>query len=114
MREGFKSILNNCGVESGAIWFSDATDDDRFHPYFWVGASDLTSRVHQRGEGSVGRVFDTQVTERFLEFNESNDPFTVADFARTNVRSMLCVPFSGGDVTIGYDPLCQLALRCCA
>ena len=66
------------------------------------------------GEGSVGRVFDTQVTERFLEFNESNDPFTVADFARTNVRSMLCVPFSGGDVTIGYDPLCQLALRCCA
>lgn len=101
LREGFKSILTDCGVESGAVWFSDTTDGDRLHPYFWVGASDLTSRVHQRGEGSVGRVFDTQTTERFLDFTEADDPLAVEDFAHTRVKSMICVPFSGGDAISG-------------
>jgi ABC-type lipoprotein export system ATPase subunit len=54
------------------------------------------------GEGSVGRVFQTQQAERYLSFTPANDPETVADFGEgTNITSMICVPFSSASDNLG-------------
>lgn len=94
LQEGLKMILKNCHAESGAIWYADKKNGDCLHPYFWVGASDLTSCAHMPGEGSVGRVYETQQAERYLTFTAANDPFVVADFNDSQITSMICVPFS--------------------
>ena len=80
LREGLKIIVNECGAESAVLWYADRTDNDRLHPYYWIAASDLTSRSHLPGEGSVGRVYQTQQAERWLEFRPADDIATVDDF----------------------------------
>ncbi len=94
LQEGLKVILKNCKAEAGAIWYANKDDENCLHPYFWVAPSDLTSCSHMPGEGSVGRVFESQRSERYLSFTPASDPMTVADFAGVNVTSMICVPFS--------------------
>ena len=53
------------------------------------------------GQGAVGRVFQTQKTERYLSFSPTDDPQTVEDFAGVKVASMLCVPFSDDRDSLG-------------
>ena len=101
LQEGLKVILKNCKAESGAIWYADESDGNRLHPYFWIGSSDLTSCSHLPGEGSVGRVFESQQAERYLTFTAANDPMTVSDFDGIDITSMLCVPFSSATDTLG-------------
>lgn len=101
LQEGLKAILSGCKAESGVIWYADADDEARLHPYFWIGSSDLTSRSHLPGEGSVGRVYETQRAERYLTFTAANDPMTVADFGRDDITSMLCIPFSNKTGNLG-------------
>ena len=101
LREGLKIIVNECGAESAVLWYADRTDNDRLHPYYWIAASDLTSRSHLPGEGSVGRVYQTQQAERWLEFRPADDIATVDDFPHTEVKSMLCVPFSNRYENLG-------------
>ncbi len=102
LQEGLKVIVRNCNTESGAIWYVDNRPDGPvLRPFFWVGASDLTSCAHVPGEGAVGRVYESQHAERYLAFNEADDPFTVADFNDTPVKSMVCVPFSTKDEQLG-------------
>ena len=49
----------------------------------------------------MGRVFQTQKTERYLSFSPTDDPQTVEDFAGVKVASMLCVPFSDDRDSLG-------------
>jgi ABC-type lipoprotein export system ATPase subunit len=96
LQEGLKAILGTLKAESGAIWYEDhATDTVR--PFFWIGSSDLTSCAHAIGDGVVGRVCRDQAAERFFIFSQQDDPATAQDYAHTQVKSMICVPFSSGD-----------------
>lgn len=101
LQEGLKVILKNCNAESGAIWYADKEDEDRLHPYFWIGASDLTSHSHMPGEGTVGRVYATQQAERHLVYSDRSDPATAADFEDDEITSMICVPFSSKTENLG-------------
>lgn len=101
LHEGLKVIVENCGAASAVIWYADAAHNNRLHPYYWIGASDLTSHAHDVGSGSVGRVFASQQAERMLDFAPESDPETVADFADLHVQSMLCVPFSSRNQDLG-------------
>ncbi len=107
LQEGLKAILKNCKAESGAIWYASSMGDDGdnpsciLHPYFWIGGSDLTSCMHVPGDGSVGRVYQTQVAERYLHFAPESDPATVSDFQDIEVNSMICVPFSSMKKNLG-------------
>ena len=94
LQGGLKAIIDNAGAECAVIWYVDKKGDGRLHPYFWIGPIDLTSCSHAPGEGSVGRVFETQKAERLLDFEAQRDPETMADFEGMHVSSMVCVPFS--------------------
>ena len=101
LQEGLKTIIEHTGAEGGAIWYADKTDGNRLRPFFWIGPVDLTSRSHVPGDGSVGRVFESQVAERLFEFNALLDVETAIDFAGLPVSSMVCVPFSNNIEDLG-------------
>ena len=101
LRDGLKAIVENAGADGGAIWYADKSDGNRLRPFFWIGPVDLTRRSHVPGDGSVGRVFETQQAERLFEFNAMQDVETAIDFAGMPVSSMVCVPFSGTSENLG-------------
>ncbi len=101
LRGGLKAIIDNAGAECAVIWYADKKGDGRLHPYFWIGPIDLTSCSHASGEGSVGRVYETQKAERLLDFEATSDIMTIADFEGMNITSMVCVPFSNNYEDLG-------------
>ncbi|MDO4537599.1 MAG: ATP-binding cassette domain-containing protein [Coriobacteriales bacterium] len=101
LQECLKTILKNCEAEYGAIWYASKKDGNVLKPYFWIGASDLTSCRRKPGEGSVGRVFESQVAERYLTFAPSYDPASVSDWDGLDIKSMICVPFSSKTEDLG-------------
>ena len=105
LKESLRIILNNCNAEMGAIWYADAkanvNDGHQLRPYFWIAPSDLTSCMHASGEGSVGRVYETQRAERYVTFTPADDPLAVADFPEVQITSMICVPFSTKQDNLG-------------
>ena len=101
LQGGLKAIVESAGAAGGAIWYADKAGDGRLHPYFWIGPVDLTRRSHVPGNGSVGRVFESQVAERLLEFDATQDVETAIDFMGMPVTSMVCVPFSSQTEDLG-------------
>ena len=73
LQGGLKAIVENAGAESAVIWYMDKAGDGKLHPYFWIGPVDLTRRSHAPGDGAVGRVFESQRTERLFEFDAMQD-----------------------------------------
>jgi len=96
-----KTIVENSGADSAALWYADKAGDGTLHPYFWIGPVDLTRRAHTPGDGAVGRVFESQKTERIFEFDALQDVETAIDFKGMEVASMVCVPFSSNTSNIG-------------
>ena len=101
LQGGLKAIVENAGAESGVIWYADKAGDGLLHPYFWIGPVDLTRRSHAPGDGAVGRVFQSQKTERLFEFHADQDVETAIDFMGMPVGSMVCVPFSSQTEELG-------------
>ena len=101
LQGGLKAIVENAGAANAVIWYMDKTGDGKLHPYFWIGSMDLTRRSHAPGDGAVGRVYETQKTERLLEFDTMKDVETAIDFAGTDVTSVVCVPFSNNQEDLG-------------
>ena len=101
LQEGLKAIIENAGADGGAIWYADKSDCNRLRPFFWIGPVDLTRRSHLPGEGSVGRVYESQHAERLFEFDALQDVETAIDFAGMSVDSMVCVPFSSANENLG-------------
>ena len=101
LQGGLKAIVENAGAEGGAIWYADKANDNLLRPFFWIGPVDLTSRSHVPGDGSVGRVFESQKAERLFEFDALQDVETAIDFKGMPVYSMVCVPFSSNNENLG-------------
>jgi len=101
LQGGLKAIVENSGADSGVIWYADQAGDGTLHPYFWIGPIDLTSRSHVLGDGSVGRVYESQKTERLFDFDALQDVETAIDFKGMPVGSMVCVPFSNATQDLG-------------
>ena len=101
LQESLKAFVEHAGADGGVIWYADKNDGNRLRPYYWIGPVDLTSCSHLPGDGSVGRVFASQWTERLLEFDPITDPTSAADFGDMPIASMVCVPFSSNTEDIG-------------
>lgn len=98
---GLKAIVENAGADSAVIWYADKAGDGTLHPYFWIGPVDLTRRAHKPGDGSVGRVYESQKAERLFDFDPLQDVETAIDFAGMPVGSMVCVPFTSQTENLG-------------
>ena len=101
LQESLKAIVSHSGSQGGAIWYADKSDGNRLRPFYWIGPVDLTRRSHVPGDGSVGRVFESQKAERIFDFNPLEDVETAIDFAGMPVSSMVCVPFSNNVEDLG-------------
>ena len=101
LQESLKAIVESAGADGGSIWYADKTDGNRLRPFFWIGPVDLTRRSHVPGDGAVGRVYESQKTERIFAFDALQDVETAIDFAGMSVSSMVCVPFSSANENLG-------------
>ena len=101
LQDSLKAIVSHSGSQGGAIWYADKSDGNRLRPFYWIGPVDLTRRSHVPGDGSVGRVFESQKAERIFEFNPLEDVETAIDFSGMPVASMVCVPFSNNVEDLG-------------
>ena len=101
LQESLKALIDNAGAEGGAIWYVDKTDGLRLRPFFWIGPVDLTRRSHVPGDGSVGRVYESQKAERLFNFDPLQDVESAIDFAGMPLSSMVCVPFSNNVENLG-------------
>ncbi len=101
LRDCLITIVDNAGADGGAIWHADKSDGNRLRPFYWIGPVDLASRSHLPGDGSVGRVFQTQKAERLFEFNALMDVESAIDFKGMPISSMVCVPFSSAEENLG-------------
>ena len=98
LEEGLQNSLNiiikECNVDYAVVWYEDVKGDSVLHPYYWICPIDFTNKAHPRNEGSVGRVYVSQTSERYLEYKPNDDPFTDKDFSGVSIGSMVCVPLS--------------------
>lgn len=100
-QESLRIITANCSAEQAVIWYADGSDTKTLHPYYWISPIDMTNRMHTEGEGCVGRVYETQKTEYIEDFSANRDESTAEDFEGIDIKSMICVPFSGENGKLG-------------
>ena len=101
LQDGLRIIVENSGAEKAVIWYADKQNDDKLHPYYWIGPFDLTSRAHEKGEGCVGAVYVSQKADRRFDFAANPDPAAIRDFEGIDITSMVCVPFSNNFEDLG-------------
>ncbi|MBP3884654.1 MAG: ATP-binding cassette domain-containing protein [Olsenella sp.] len=101
LRGGLKAIVSGVGAECAVIWYADKQDEEALHPSYWIAPIDLTASTCVSGEGAVGRTYQSQRAERYLDFSAADDPKTAADFSGLAVESMVCVPFSSRNENLG-------------
>ncbi len=98
LEEGLQSSLNiiikECNVDYAVVWYEDVKGDSILHPYYWICPIDFTNKEHPRNVGSVGRVYASQKSERYLSYKPGDDPETDKDFMGVAIGSMVCVPLS--------------------
>lgn len=91
---GLKIVLASCDVDYAVVWYEDVENDSVLHPYYWICPIDCTSFSHSRNEGSVGRVYASQITEKYIKYNKGDDKESDEDYKGINIESMVVVPLS--------------------
>lgn len=101
INEGISIIINECNVDYAVVWTEDVKGDSVLHPSYWICPIDLSIKEHKNNEGSVGRVYKTQIPERYLTYHKGDDTETDKDFGELNIGSMICVPLSSKSKKLG-------------
>lgn len=94
LKDSLRIVINKCGVENLVVWFEDTKGDSILHPYYWICPFDITNNSHKANEGTVGRTYKNQVSERYLKYKMGDDSYTDNDFSELKIISMVCVPLS--------------------
>lgn len=101
LQAGLKIIVDSCDAETAVMWYLDKEGDGNLHPYYWIGNTDITSKMHAPGDGVVGRVFATDNSERMLDFRSYGYTDAGDDFEGLDIVTMVCVPFANNFETLG-------------
>lgn len=94
LKNGLALIIKECKVDHVAVWYEDVKGDSVLHPYYWIGPFDISNSSHKAKEGTVGRVYKSQTSEKFLKYKKGDDPESEEDFKGTKIKSMVTVPLS--------------------
>lgn len=100
LTEGVKIIIGSFPSDYCIVWYADE-EKTTLRPYHFIGAKDFTNCSHKKGKGMVGRVFDSQKSERYYSYDKGTDPETDRDFEGIDIHSILCVPFSSKNENLG-------------
>ena len=93
LQSGINIISNELKVDNIIVWYEDTKSDSVLHPYYWICPIDFSYKSHKDNEGSVGRVYHSQKSERYLNYNHE-DSYSDNDFKGIEIGSMVCVPLS--------------------
>ena len=94
LRSGIDVIMKDCGVDYVAVWYEDSKGDSILHPYYWISPVDLSNKSQRINEGSVGRVYASQVSEKYLDYDMGDDVDSDENFAGISIGSLVTVPLS--------------------
>lgn len=94
LHNGLNLIIKECNVDYVAVWFEDVKNNSVLHPYYWISPVDISFKSHSNNEGCVGRVYKSQVSEKFLDYRVGDDSYTDEDFKGITIGSMVTVPLS--------------------
>lgn len=94
LNDSLQIIMKACKADFVTVWFEDTQNGSVLHPYYWVGPVDLSFKSVRSDEGSVGRVYQSQRTEKYLTYALGDDPKTDACFEEEAIGSMVTVPLS--------------------
>ena len=98
---GIRIIVNECNVDYAVVWIEDVKGDSILHPHYWICPVDLIGKEHKNNEGSVGRVYKNQISEKYPDYQSGDDAETEKDFDGIEIGSMICVPLSSRNKKIG-------------
>lgn len=102
LRDGLNLIVKVCNADYAVIWYAEKKNDCVLFPYFWVCPLDFSNKLHKMNEGVVGRVYASQKSEAYLNYNiESKDSCADSDFDDIDISSMICVPLSSKNDNLG-------------
>lgn len=104
-----KSVIGLLKVEYNVddliVWYRQLDDYDILRPNYWICPTDLTSIVYKKGEGIVGKTYESNSVTKIFKFEDDLNRSTRAEFERVfpgiNVHSMVCVPLSNKHETLG-------------
>lgn len=94
LHNGLDLIIKECQVDYVAVWYEDVKGDSVLHPYYWIGPFDISFKSHKINEGTVGRVYKSQRTEKYLNYIKGDDFQSDEDFKDISIGSMVTVPLS--------------------
>ena len=94
LHNGLEVIMKDCEVDYVAVWFEDVKGDSVLHPYYWICPIDLSNKSQKINQGSVGRVYKNQVTEKYLDYAVGQDAETDKNFEGLSIGSLVTVPLS--------------------
>ena len=94
LHNGIEIIMKECGVDYVAVWFEDVKGDSILHPYYWISPVDLSFKSQKNNEGSVGRVYQNQTTEKYLDYSVGQDVETDRNLEGVAIGSLVTVPLS--------------------
>ena len=94
LHNGLDILIRECGVDYVVVWYEDVKGDSVLHPYYWISPVDLSFKAQKANEGTVGRVYKTQTSEKYLNYTRGLDPHTDENFAGVSIGSLITVPLS--------------------
>lgn len=100
LQTGLKCIADELVTDCAILWYADE-DGTELRPYYWIGAHDYTMSLRHPGEDLVGRVFSENRPISILDYHEGDDPVSDNDMRDLNISSLICIPFTNGDTTVG-------------
>ncbi len=94
LQGGLNIIIKECGVDYAVVWCEDVKGDSVLHPYYWICPLDISFKSHKSGEGNVGKVYQSQTTEKFLNYKPGIDKTIDEDFKGIDIGSIVTIPLS--------------------
>lgn len=102
LSSALRHVANTVHAQAGTIWLYDKGGDDRVHPVFVFGGTDIRPYSLALGEGMAGHVIKNGLSVMVEDCRE--DPRWVSRFdelTQFETRSILCVPLRSPYETIG-------------
>jgi len=99
LKESLKEILHLGNADYAVLYYKDR--HEVLHPYYWICPNDFTLLKYAKGEGVVGKVYQSNEALRLFDYKNNRKDDIDADFKGIDVTSFICVPISNKIETVG-------------
>ena len=101
IQTGLHIILDNTEADYAVLWYADSSDAPVLRPYYWICPNDLTACRYEVGSGIVGKTYQSNKSQFIFDFKKDPDAQTAEIMTGIDISSLLCIPFSSDNGTLG-------------